>query len=132
MSDSKPRPVVAGVIERDGQILVCQRKAGSWHAGEWEFPGGKTEPGEEPSAALARELREELGIEAVIGEELDRYEYQYAGRTPILLIFFRVREFAGEPKNLEFERIEWTVRERLSQYSFLAGDTAFLRRYQAG
>ena len=59
--------VVAAVIERDGQILIGQRKARGRHGLKWEFPGGKVEPGEEPRAALARELREELAIEAVIG-----------------------------------------------------------------
>ncbi len=130
MTDSTVRPVVAGVIQRDGQILVCQRRSGGWHALEWEFPGGKTEPGENPRQALARELREELGIQATIGRELDRYEYQYAGRTPILLIFFEVHEFSPEPRNLDFERIEWTTPQRLGEYRFLAGDTAFLKRFQ--
>ncbi len=60
--------VVAAVIERDCRILIGQRKRESKHALKWEFPGGKVEPGEAPPSALARELREELAIEAVIGE----------------------------------------------------------------
>ena len=54
--------VVAGVLERDGQVLICQRKHGTRHGLRWEFPGGKMEPGETPEQALARELREELNV----------------------------------------------------------------------
>ena len=67
--------VVAAVIEQDGEILVCQRRRGSRHELKWEFPGGKVEPGEEPRAALIRELQEELKIDADIGPELNRYEH---------------------------------------------------------
>ena len=67
--------VVAAVIERDGQILIGQRRLGESHGGRWEFPGGKMEPHEEPRGALARELAEELSITAQIGEEITRYEY---------------------------------------------------------
>ena len=75
-----PLIVVAGVIERDARILICRRRADARHHPlKWEFPGGKVEPGEEPRAALARELGEELGIRAEIGEEIESFAYQYAG-----------------------------------------------------
>ncbi len=118
--------VVAAVIERNGRILVCQRRRGQVHQLKWEFPGGKVEAGETPEAALQRELREELGIEAVIDAEITRYVYTYPNRAPILLIFFRVTEFGGEPRNLVFETIEWEPRERLADYDFLEGDVAFI------
>ena len=120
--------VVAAVIERDGQILIGQRKAGGRHALKWEFPGGKVEPGEGPRAALARELREELGMEAQIGEEIERYDFSYAAQPPTHLIFFRVTEFAGEPANLDFAQIAWVERQRLPDYDFLEGDVAFVKR----
>ena len=69
--------VVAAVMVRDGKILIGQRKRTGRHPLKWEFPGGKVEPGEDPRAALARELREELNVDAVIGEELDSYEVGY-------------------------------------------------------
>ena len=69
--------VVAAVMMRDGKILIGQRKRSGRHPLKWEFPGGKVEPGEDPRAALARELREELDVEAVIGEEMDSYEVGY-------------------------------------------------------
>ncbi len=119
--------VVAAVIERDGRILIGQRKPRGRHALKWEFPGGKVEPGEEPRAALARELREELGIEAKIGEEIERYDFSYAAQ-PTHLIFFRVTEFVGEPANLDFAQIAWAERSQLPEYDFLEGDVDFVRR----
>jgi 8-oxo-dGTP diphosphatase len=119
--------VVAGIIERDGEILIGQRRAGGRHALKWEFPGGKVEPGETPRQALERELREELAIEAAIGDEIVRYEYCYPGRPPILLIFFRVVEYSGAPLNLEFEQIAWARRDSLPEYDFLEGDVDFVR-----
>ncbi len=119
--------VVAAVIERNGRILICQRRRGQAHELKWEFPGGKLEPGESPEGALRRELREELAIEAVLDSEITRYEYAYPGRAAILLIFFRVTQFVGEPQNLVFERMEWEPRERLPEYDFLEGDLDFIK-----
>ena len=123
--------VVAAVIERDGQVLICQRKSGR-HALKWEFPGGKVEPEEDPREALARELREELAIEAHIGEELERHQVQYGEGPRIRLRFYRVTQFMGEPVNLEFKRIVWEARERLPKYDFLEGDAEFVRRLANG
>jgi 8-oxo-dGTP diphosphatase len=124
--------VVAGVIERDGMVLVGQRRAGDRFQYKWEFPGGKIEPDEDPKEALARELREELGIEAEIGEEMARYEHQYPGKTAILLIFLRVPEFKGVPENHVFESIQWVDREQLPGMDFLDGDVDFVRRLARG
>jgi 8-oxo-dGTP diphosphatase len=120
--------VVAAVIEQDGRMLICQRRRGHAHELKWEFPGGKVEAGETPETALRRELREELGIEAIVDAEIMRYEYAYPDRPAILLIFFRVREFNGEARNLVFERMEWEARERLADYDFLEGDVEFIGR----
>ena len=124
--------VAAAVIERDGRILIGQRKRGSRHSLKWEFPGGKIEPGETPRAALERELREELAIQAVIGEELDCYDVQYPGGVLTHLFFYRVTEFSGEPQNLDFEQIVWERRGLLSTYDFLEGDVAFVRKLATG
>ncbi len=125
---SESSVVVAGVIELSGRILICQRPPGKWHALKWEFPGGKVEPGEDPPRALVRELEEELGIRARIRGEVTRYEYQYPGRPPILLIFFHITEFDGEVVSRDFARIAWELPERLTEYDFLEGDLEFLRR----
>jgi 8-oxo-dGTP diphosphatase len=119
--------VVAGVIRRDGRILICQRKSGR-HAHKWEFPGGKVEKEETPVHALERELHEELGIHALAGKELARYEYQYPSGGPILLIFFEVTEFTGEPENRIFERMLWEEPAHLAAYDFLEADVQFLRQ----
>jgi 8-oxo-dGTP diphosphatase len=119
--------VVAAVIEREGRILIGQRRPDMPHPLKWEFPGGKVEPGEKPREALVRELREELDIGSEIGAEITRYRYQYPGRPPILLIFFKVDRFHGEPQNLVFERIAWALPRDLPSYDFLEGDVEFVR-----
>lgn len=123
--------VVAAVIERDGRVLIAQRRATDPHPLKWEFPGGKVEPGETPEAAVARELAEELAIVVHDTRELMRYEYQYPGRAPILLIFHLVVEFTGEPVNANFAQIQWAPRERLRDYDFLEGDAEFLLKYSS-
>jgi 8-oxo-dGTP diphosphatase len=119
--------VVAAIIEREGRVLICQRKPGQSHALEWEFPGGKTEPGEAPPEALCRELEEELGIRGARGEEIMRYQYTYPGRDPILLIFYRVTAFTGEPRNLIFQEMRWEEPENLPGFDFVRGDRDFIR-----
>jgi 8-oxo-dGTP diphosphatase len=119
--------VVAAVIERDGRILICQRTARQAHPLRWEFPGGKVEPGETPAEALARELAEELDISGARGEEITRYEFAYPGKPPVLLIFFRVLEFTGEPRNVIFEEIRWEPPGNLAGFVFVEGDLEFLR-----
>ncbi len=125
-----PLQVVAAVIVRDGQILIGQRKrTAPKHALKWEFPGGKVEAGESVESALTRELREELAIEAVIGQELESYQFYYPGsERATWLLFFRVTEFTGEPQNLDFEQILWVPRAQLPNYDFLEGDIAFVGR----
>ena len=118
--------VVAGVIVRSGLILIGQRPEGKSHAFEWEFPGGKIEAGESPRQALARELREELDIEARIGREIERYRYGYGGKTPLELIFFEIEGFTGEPINRAFQEIRWVKRAELETFAFLEGDRKFI------
>ncbi len=124
--------VVAAVIEKAGRILIGQRKNGTRHGLKWEFPGGKVEKGETPREALARELREELEIEAVIGPEVSRYEVRYPKRPPILLIFHRVHEFSGDLNNRVFEQVVWEEAARLPGYDFLEGDVDFVNRLSKG
>jgi 8-oxo-dGTP diphosphatase len=123
--------VVAAIIERNGRILICRRTASQTHPLQWEFPGGKVEPGETPPQALAGELEEELGIIGVRADELTRYEYRYPGKAPFLLIFFRVNRFSGEPENKIFHEISWETREALAGFDFVDGDRQFLARFAA-
>lgn len=123
--------VVAGVLEHNGKILICRRRADQPHPLKWEFPGGKLEPGEAPQAALIRELREELGIESEAGAEIMRYEFAYPDKPPILLIFFQVQGWHGDIENRIFETILWERSEALSNYDFLEGDAPFLTAFTA-
>jgi 8-oxo-dGTP diphosphatase len=118
--------VVAGILEHEGKVLICRRRADQPHPLKWEFPGGKIEADESSPAALIRELREELGIESEAAEEITRYEFAYPGRKPILLIFMKVPGWTGEIENRIFESIIWEERGRLKEYDFLEGDAPFL------
>ena len=88
------------------------------------------EPGETPGQALARELEEELGILGAVGEEITRYQHAYPGRNPILLIFFRVTQFGGEPRNVVFHEMRWEPAEKLGEFDFVEGDIEFIRANQ--
>lgn len=118
--------VVAGILVREGRILICQRKVDQAHPLKSEFPGGKVEAGEEPGAALQRELNEELGILAGPARELTRYEFSYPEKKPILLIFLTITEWSGELENRIFNHMVWEERAKLPGYDFLEGDVPFL------
>jgi 8-oxo-dGTP diphosphatase len=119
--------VVAAVLQSGDKILVGQRMAEQSHPLKWEFPGGKVEPGESPEQALARELEEELGISGASGELMTRYHFTYPGKDQIELIFFRVRQFSGEPQNLIFHDLRWHPKSELDGLDFVEGDREFIR-----
>ncbi len=120
--------VVAALILRDSRILVCQRRRDDSHALQWEFPGGKVEPGEIPRDALARELREELGIESKIGRELfrKRHRYRDSGQTLELIFFQASVDPSASLQNLVFEGFEWADPSALPKYDFLQADEEFV------
>jgi 8-oxo-dGTP diphosphatase len=127
-----PLLVAAGVIYKNGKILVGQRRRGDRHAFKWEFPGGKVEFGESPQQALVRELTEELQIDAKVGTEMARYEHDYPSGSRVHLLFFAVTEFLGEPKARVFEQILWVPLLELPAVDFLEGDLDFVRRLSRG
>lgn len=114
--------VTAGIIRDGGTVLVCQRRRGAAFELRWEFPGGKVEEGEDPRASLARELREELGIEATIGPEVYRTSHRYANGFAVELLFYRVSDFRGVPQNRAFESIRWAAPADLQGFDFLEAD----------
>ena len=124
--------VVAAILEREGRILIGQRQPEQSHPLKWEFPGGKVEPGETAAQALSRELQEELGILRASGDEMLRYEYRYAGKRPITLIFFRVTSFEGEPRNLIFRDLRWVAHKELGGFDFVEGDRQFIDWFSSG
>ena len=99
-------PVVAGLLKRGNRILVGKRPENHSLAGQWEFPGGKIESGEQPEFALARELEEELGIQAEIGPLKIACTHSY-GDVGILILFFEVLYWKGEPKPIHHVELEW-------------------------
>ena len=124
--------VAVALLERGGRILICRRRQDQSHAGKWEFPGGKVEPGEDADDALARELKEELDIEVADAVERTSYEFAYPGRPPLRLVFFRVREFRGRIDASQFAEVRWEPRANLARYDFLEGDGRIVRELAAG
>ena len=113
--------VVAAIIWQDGRYLGVRRPEGKPMAGAYEFPGGKIEPGETPDVALARELREELGITptaiAFFREKAHSYEH-----LSVHLHFFHVHAFDGEPLPLEGQDMEWLTPQEGRMRPFLEAD----------
>ena len=125
MTPAPPTVVTAAVVERGGLLLVTRRLEGTHLAGHWEFPGGKCEPGEGVRACLARELREELGVAAVVGEEIHRTLYAYEDRR-LELVFFNC-EIDGDPQPLLGQEIRWVSREHLRALTFPPADAELIK-----
>ena len=130
--------VAAGIVieEREGarRVLLTQRKAGAHLAGMWEFPGGKVEPGEDPRAALARELEEELGIATAIGEIVDVtfHRYEDASKAVLLLFFEAARkEGSDEPRAIDVAALRWASANDLAPENFPPADVAVLAKVRA-
>lgn len=113
--------VAAALVEEAGRLLIARRPAGVHLAGLWEFPGGKREAGESWEECLARELREELGIEVAVDGEVRRVRHDYPDRT-IEIRFFRCRRLAGEPRPLKVAEIAWVAPSDLARYRFPPAD----------
>jgi 8-oxo-dGTP diphosphatase len=128
-----PILVVAAVLVEEGRgVLLSQRKSGTHLAGAWEFPGGKVEPGEDPRAALARELHEELGIDAAIGAPVEITFHAYAEKT-VLLLFFEATRTPGssEPRALDVADVRWAQVHELRDEDFPPADVDVLAKVRA-
>jgi 8-oxo-dGTP diphosphatase len=126
------KQVVAALIVKDEKILVCQRTRHQTMPLKWEFPGGKIETGEQPRDALRRELDEELGINATIGEEVMRIRHRYKTGNSVELRFYVVREYAGTIENRIFREIRWATRSELPAYDFLEADAKLVNGLAEG
>jgi mutator protein MutT len=122
--------VAAGLVFRDGKLLITQRYANAHLGGLWEFPGGKRECDETFDQCLARELREELGIEVEVGERIDVIAHEYPEKK-VLLEFFRCRWLANEPQPLGCPAFAWVTREDLDRYQFPAADSQLIERLRS-
>ncbi len=119
--------VTAALIEEGGRILLARRKPGKHMAGRWELPGGKVEPGESPEQSLARELAEELAIEARVGEFLCDAPFDRDG-VRLELLVYRVERIAGEPQLLEHEEIRWVEPRDIKGYDLADSDRSAMER----
>jgi 8-oxo-dGTP diphosphatase len=126
------KQVVAALIVQKGKILVCQRTRHQTMPLKWEFPGGKIETGEQPRDALRRELDEELGIDAEIGEEVARIQHKYRNGGAVELRFYAVRAFKGEIENRIFRDLQWADRKQLPNFDFLEADLQLVKDVAAG
>ncbi len=124
--------VVAAFIFQREKILICQRTRHQPFPLKWEFPGGKIEPGEQPRYALRRELEEELGIDATIGDEILRIRHTYSRGGTVELRFYLVSAFAGEVENRIFRDVRWVTRQELTQFDFLEADAGLVDDIAAG
>ena len=145
--------VVAAVVVEGNKVLLTQRKRGTHLAGAWEFPGGKVEPGEDPRAALRRELDEELGIDVSVGEIVDVTFHRYAGQASVqskgpvpridsgvhgaedkavLLLFFEATRtpHSAEPRARDVAAFRWAGAGELDPAFFPPADVAVLRKVE--
>lgn len=124
--------VAVGILlDEQGRVLVTRRAPGAHQGGLWEFPGGKVEEGETLQEALARELREELGLLVEASEPLMVLEHDY-GDKQVRLDIQRVTRWSGEPRGLEGQPLAWQRPEQLQDWAFPAANKPILERLLAG
>lgn len=124
---SKIIDVAAGLVFRDGKLLITQRRPGDHLGGLWEFPGGKVEQGEDFESCLMRELREELGIIVSVGHEMEEITHSYPEKT-VRLRFFTCALLSGEPAPIHCHALRWVTREELKDFEFPAADAKLIQR----
>ena len=117
--------VSAGLIFRDGKLLITRRHADAHLGGLWEFPGGKREPGETFEQCLCRELHEELGCDVEVLELVESITHAYPEKT-VHLKFFRCRWLAHEPQAIDCAAVRWVSRDELDRFQFPAADARLL------
>ena len=113
--------VTAAIIIRDGKVLIARRNPDLTNGGRWEFPGGKIKAGESPRGCLKRELKEELGIDAEIGEFFIESLYRYPEATVRLLVY-NIDAFKGEITLSSHDRAAWVQPRDLLAYPLLPAD----------
>jgi len=124
--------VAAAIIVERGRVLLSQRKAGGHLAGAWELAGGKIEQDEDPKSALARERREELGIEVEVGDIVEVTFHRYPEKS-VLLLFYRAVRAPGsaDPRALDVADVRWAASSDLADEQFPPADVAVLHKVRA-
>ena len=126
-----PIKVTAAILEKDGRIIIAQRKSKDHLAGKWEFPGGKIEPGETPEECLARELKEEFNIEVSVGDFLGSNIHHY-DHISIELMAFRTIWVGGEINSTDHKDYKWVTIDELDQFDFAPADRPFVDKLISG
>ena len=122
--------VVAGIIKNDkNQVFLAKRAEHQHQGGLWEFPGGKRERGEDIYDALCRELNEELGISVLKANSFKQIAHDYKDKA-VLLDFWLVESYQGEPKGLEGQSTTWASIQKLSSYEFPEANIPIVTRLQ--
>ena len=127
--EQRTQVVVAAMIEgEDGKILIAERPVGKFMAGWWEFPGGKVEFGESPEAALAREVREELGIEIEVGDPFLAVNVSRTETSAVFVVFYWCRWTGGELQLLDAGDVAWVTPGELDDVRFLESNRAVVEK----
>ena len=130
--DAPPLEVVAAVIVEDGRVLACRRSPLKDSAGLWEFPGGKVEEGESAPASLAREIREELGVDIEVGGLLDRSVTGVDGRNIALSCYFATLTGSRPTSSTDHDRMLWARIRELPDLDWAQPDLPAVRKLVAG
>ena len=121
--------VSAGLVFRNGKLLITQRRPDDHLPNLWEFPGGKVEPGETFETCLVREIREELAIEISVHELVEDLTHTYPEKT-VRLRFFNCRLLSGEAKPIHVQDLRWIKRDELQNFEFPAADAKLIHQLQ--
>ena len=132
MPSAPPVIVSAAVIVSAGRVLLTQRKLGTHLAGAWEFPGGKVEAGEDPRDALARELAEEIGVQALVGDIVEVTFHRYPAKN-VLLLFYEAHLAPGspEPRAIDVAAVRWAAADEIRDDDLPPADVGVLAKVRA-
>ena len=126
-----PVSVVCAVILRGGRVLIAQRPPGKHLALKWEFPGGKVEPGEQPDAALMREIREELGCDIVVREQWPAFVHRYErGKIELRPFVCALTTQSAEPYPHEHAAVKWVMVSELREFDLAEADLPVVSRLE--
>lgn len=123
--------VTAAILEKDGRIIIAQRKRSDHLSGKWEFPGGKIEPGETPEVCLARELKEEFEIDVAVGNHLGSTVYHYH-HISIELMAYRASWVGGTIIMNDHRAYRWVSVDQLTEFDFAPADIPFVDMLRRG
>ncbi len=119
--------VTAALIERNGKVLLALRRAGKHMGPKWEFPGGKVDPGEDPQETLRRELEEEFGVQAEVGEFLGTTRFRRK-RIDLQILLYRISRLNGSLVLREHDAVRWVEPGRIQEYDLVDSDRKLLRK----